>query len=98
MRRTALICSLLLCLSGSTFAATAEVVAWMGATPIFAEIDEPTYNIDPKGLAAALDTARKHEIKPRALVHRDGDLPAEHDPPDARQTCQKGGQWRWYHR
>ena len=51
-----------------TFAATAEVVAWMGATPIFAEIDEATYNIDPKGLAAALDTARKHDLKPRALI------------------------------
>ncbi len=51
-----------------TFAATAEVVAWMGATPVFAEIDEATYNIDPDGLAAALDTATKHDLKPRALI------------------------------
>lgn len=51
-----------------TFAATAEVVAWMGATPVFAEIDEATYNLDPKAIAAALETARKHELKPRALI------------------------------
>lgn len=51
-----------------TFAATAEVVAWMGATPVFAEIDEATYNIAPKSLSAALDTARKHELKPRAVI------------------------------
>lgn len=51
-----------------TFAATAEVVAWMGATPVFAEIDEATYNLDPKSLSAALETARKHELKPRALI------------------------------
>lgn len=54
-----------------TFAATAEVVAWMGATPVFAEIDEATYNLDPKGLSAALETARKHELKPRALISVD---------------------------
>jgi dTDP-4-amino-4,6-dideoxygalactose transaminase len=51
-----------------TFAATAEVVAWMGATPVFAEIDEATYNLDPKAIAAALETARKHDLKPRALI------------------------------
>ncbi len=54
-----------------TFAATAEVVAWMGATPVFAEIDEASYNIDPKGLAAALDTAKKHDLRPRALISVD---------------------------
>lgn len=51
-----------------TFAATAEVVAWMGATPVFAEIDEATYNIDRKGLAAALETAKQHKLTPRALI------------------------------
>jgi dTDP-4-amino-4,6-dideoxygalactose transaminase len=51
-----------------TFAATAEVVAWMGATPIFTEIDEATYNLDPKALPAALETAAKHGLRPRALI------------------------------
>lgn len=54
-----------------TFAATAEVVAWMGATPIFAEIDEATYNLDPAAIAAAIETARKHELTPKALISVD---------------------------
>ncbi|KQU54777.1 aminotransferase DegT [Bosea sp. Leaf344] len=54
-----------------TFAATAEVVAWMGATPIFAEIDEATYNLDPSAIAAAIETARKHELTPKALISVD---------------------------
>jgi dTDP-4-amino-4,6-dideoxygalactose transaminase len=73
-----------------TFAATAEVVAWMGATPVFAEIDEATYNLDPKGLAAALETARKHELKPRALISVDlfGQA-CDYDPIEA--FCKQNG-------
>ncbi len=51
-----------------TFAATAEVVAWLGATPVFADIEETTYNLDPRGLASALSTARQLGLKPRALI------------------------------
>lgn len=73
-----------------TFAATAEVVAWMGATPVFAEIDEATYNIAPKGLAAALETARKHELTPRALITVDlfGQA-CDYDPIEA--FCKENG-------
>src|SRR5512145_115059 len=30
-----------------TFAATAEAVAWFGATPVFVDVDEHTFNLDP---------------------------------------------------
>lgn len=64
-----------------TFAATAEVVAWLGATPIFADIDETSYNIDPKGLPIALDTARKLGLNPRAIIAVDlFGHPADYDP------------------
>ena len=32
-----------------TFCATAEVVALVGATPVFVDVDEATFNIDAKG-------------------------------------------------
>lgn len=67
-----------------TFAATAEAVAWLGATPVFAEIDEATYNLDPKGLALALDTAVRAGLKPRAVIAVDlfGQA-ADYDPIEA---------------
>lgn len=67
-----------------TFAATAEVIAWLGGTPIFADIDEATYNIDPKRLGAALDTAKKLGLRPRALIPVDlFGQPADYDPIEA---------------
>ncbi len=38
-----------------TFAATAECVALLGATPVFVDVDDVTFNIDPDKLAAAID-------------------------------------------
>jgi len=37
-----------------TFVATAEVVALLGAVPVFVDIDEATYNMDPEALAWCL--------------------------------------------
>ena len=34
-----------------TFCATAEVVALLGATPVFVDVDAATFNIDPHSLA-----------------------------------------------
>lgn len=67
-----------------TFAATAEVVAWLGATPVFADIEDVTYNLDPAGLSAALTTARSLGLKPRALIAVDlFGHPADYDPIEA---------------
>jgi UDP-2-acetamido-2-deoxy-ribo-hexuluronate aminotransferase len=38
-----------------TFIATAEVIALLGATPVFVDIDPVTFNIDPKQLEKAID-------------------------------------------
>jgi len=59
----------------STFMATAEAITYCGATPVFVDIDEQTYTLDPAGLAAAV-TARTKAIIP---VHLFGQ-PADMDP------------------
>ncbi len=48
-----------------TFAASAEVVALVGAEPVFVDVLEDTYNMDPASLEAAI-----------AMVKRDGKLNA----------------------
>lgn len=67
-----------------TFAATAEAVAWLGATPIFVDIDEATYNMDPKALPVALETASRLGLKVKALIAVDlfGQM-ADYDPIEA---------------
>src|SRR5262245_55196415 len=42
-----------------TFCATAEVVALRGATPVFADVDEATFNIDPASFERAIATAKR---------------------------------------
>jgi dTDP-4-amino-4,6-dideoxygalactose transaminase len=51
-----------------TFCATAEVVALVGATPVFVDVEGDTFNIDPKKLAAAVATARHHGLTPKAVI------------------------------
>ena len=59
----------------STFMATAEAITYTGATPVFVDIDEKTYTLDPNELAAAL-TRRTKAIIP---VHLFGQI-ADMDP------------------
>ncbi len=42
-----------------TFIATAETIALLGATPVFVDIDEKTYNIDPAKIEAAITPKTK---------------------------------------
>ncbi|MBC8128695.1 MAG: DegT/DnrJ/EryC1/StrS aminotransferase family protein [Rhizobiaceae bacterium] len=52
-----------------TFAATAEVVAWLGATPVFVDVDEATFNIDPDSLRAAiLETQAAGLLVPKVVI------------------------------
>lgn len=41
-----------------TFAATACAIMWAGFQPLFVDVDGPTWQIDPSGLDAALDSGR----------------------------------------
>ena len=63
-----------------TFCATAEVVALLGATPVFADVDAATFNLDAASLKRTVATARRHGLKPKAVIPVDlFGLPADHD-------------------
>jgi dTDP-4-amino-4,6-dideoxygalactose transaminase len=63
-----------------TFCATAEVVALLGATPVLADVDAATFNLDPSSARDAVATARRAGLKPKAIIPVDlFGLPADHD-------------------
>jgi dTDP-4-amino-4,6-dideoxygalactose transaminase len=51
-----------------TFCATAEVVALIGATPVFADVDAATFNIAPDSAARAVAAARAAGLNPRMII------------------------------
>ena len=51
-----------------TFCATGEAVALAGATPVFVDVDEATFNMDAASLKRGIATARKLGLKPRAVI------------------------------
>jgi dTDP-4-amino-4,6-dideoxygalactose transaminase len=51
-----------------TFCATGEAVALTGATPVFVDVDEATFNIDPASLTRGIATAKQRGLKPRAVI------------------------------
>src|ERR1700716_1789389 len=51
-----------------TFCATGEVVAILGATPVFVDVDEATFNIDANSLKRGIAAASRLGLKPRAVI------------------------------
>ena len=52
-----------------TFAATAEVIPWTGAEPVFVDILHDTYNLDPERLIAAIEAVwAEGRLKPKAVI------------------------------
>lgn len=60
---------------GFTYIATAETVALLGAKPVYVDIDERTYNLDPKLLEQAI-TPRTKAIIPVSLYGQCADYDA----------------------
>jgi dTDP-4-amino-4,6-dideoxygalactose transaminase len=63
-----------------TFCATAEVVVLLGATPVFADVEQSTFNLDPSSLIRAIATAKREGLAPKAVIPVDlFGQPADHD-------------------
>ncbi|MGE3930664.1 MAG: DegT/DnrJ/EryC1/StrS family aminotransferase [Hyphomonadaceae bacterium] len=75
-----------------TFAATAEVVAWLGATPIFVDVHPDTFNIDAESVKAGVATAKQLGLKPVGLISVDlFGQPADYDVIEP--ICAAHGLW-----
>src|SRR5262245_21306397 len=75
-----------------TFAATAEAVAWFGATPVFVDVDEDTFNMDARSLEAGVKLAKSKGLKPVGVISVDlFGQPADYDAIEA--TCKIHRLW-----
>ncbi len=63
-----------------TFIATASPAARTGATPVYVDVDEATFNMSPESLKRGIATARKAGLRPVAVIPVDlFGQPADHD-------------------
>lgn len=63
-----------------TFVATAEVVCQLGATPIFVDCQEETFNMCPSSLIQAIALSKRKGLTPKAIIPVDlFGLPADYD-------------------
>lgn len=51
-----------------TFCATAEAVCLLGGVPIFADVLDETFNLDPRGIGSAVLTARRLGLRLRGVI------------------------------
>lgn len=51
-----------------SFAATAEAVALLGATPVFCDVLADSFNLDPEGIEPANNLANQQGLRPRAVI------------------------------
>ncbi|MBA3067805.1 MAG: DegT/DnrJ/EryC1/StrS aminotransferase family protein [Hyphomonas sp.] len=52
-----------------TFCATGEVVPWLGATPVFVDVERDTYNMNPDHLVAQIERVLKEgKLKPKVII------------------------------
>ena len=58
-----------------TFIATAEAIRYVGATPVFVDIDPRTFNIDPQQVAKAIN-GKTRALLPVHLFGQPSDMPA----------------------
>lgn len=75
-----------------TYAATAEVVAHRGATPIFVDVSEETFNLCPSSLEEAIKMAKKNKLQAKGIIATDlFGLPADYDTLE--KIAQQHGLW-----
>jgi UDP-2-acetamido-2-deoxy-ribo-hexuluronate aminotransferase len=74
-----------------TFTATGEVVPWLGATPVFVDVDARTYNLDPVKLEAAIAAVKAEgRLTPKVVIAVDlFGQPADY--PAIRAICDRHG-------
>ena len=51
-----------------TFAASAEAISMLGATPIFSDVNKETFNLCPESILKSIETAKKENVKLRGIM------------------------------
>jgi len=75
-----------------TFPATPEVVALLGASPVFVDVCEETFNIDPSSITSGCAAARAAGLTPKAVIAVDlFGQPADYDA--VHEAASKEGIW-----